>query len=45
MKNNIFYAIVIIVCLIGFVVTGSLVKYTIDLSKQSSITAFISNEE
>ncbi len=45
MKNNIFYTIVIIVCLIGFIVTGNLVKYTIDLSKQSSITAFISNEE
>lgn len=45
MKNNIFYTIIIIVCLIGFILTGSLVKYTIDLSKQSSITAFISNEE
>lgn len=45
MKNNIFYTIIAIVCLIGFMITGMIVKYTIDLSNKSSITAVISNEE
>lgn len=45
MKDKIFYIIVIIICLIGLISTGLLLKYTIDLSKELSITAFISNEE
>ncbi len=45
MKDNIFYTILIIVCIIGFICTGILVKYTIDLTKNASLTAFISNEE
>lgn len=45
MKEKIFYIIIIIICLIGIVSTGLLVKYTIDLSKNLSITAYISNEE
>ncbi len=45
MKDKIFYIIVAIICLIGIVSTAILVKYTINLSKQLSITAYISNEE
>jgi len=45
MKDKIFYCIIVIICLIGIVSTGLLVKNTIDLSKNLSITAFISNEE
>ena len=45
MRDKIFYIIIIIVCVIGIVSTGLLVKYTIDLSKSLSITAYISNEE
>lgn len=45
MKNKIFYSIITIICLIGIVSTGLLVKHTIDLSKNLSITAYISNEE
>ena len=45
MKEKIFYIIVTVVCLIGIILTGILVKYTIDLSQNLSITAFISNEE
>ena len=45
MKDKFFYIILAIVCLIGMVITGILVKYTIDLRDELSITAFISNEE
>ncbi len=45
MKDKIFYIIVTVVCLIGIITTGILVKYTIDLSRNLSITAYISNEE
>ena len=45
MKNKIFYTIIVVICLIGFIITGFLVKYTLDLVNQSSITAVISNEE
>lgn len=45
MKDKIFYIIVAVVCLIGIISTGILVKYTIDLSRNLSITAYISNEE
>lgn len=45
MKDKIFYSIIVIICLIGIVSTGLLVKYTLDLSKNLSITSFISNEE
>ena len=45
MRDKIFYSIIIIICLIGIVSTGLLVKHTIDLSKNLSITAYISNEE
>ncbi len=45
MKNKIFYSIVTIICLIGIVSTGLLVKHTLDLSKNLSITAYISNED
>ena len=45
MKDKFFYIILAIVCLIGIVITGILVKYAIDLRDELSITAFISNEE
>lgn len=45
MNDKIFYTIIVFVCLIGLISTGYLVKYTIDLSKQLSITSYISNEE
>ena len=45
MKDKIFYSIITIICLIGIVSTGLLVKHTMDLSKHLSITAYISNEE
>lgn len=45
MKDKTFYIIITIICLIGIVSTGLLVKRTIDLSKHLSITAYISNEE
>lgn len=45
MKKKIFYIIITITCLIGIISTGLLVKYTIDLSKNLSITSYISNEE
>ena len=45
MKDKTFYIIVTVVCLIGIIATGMLAKYTIDLSKELSITSFISNEE
>lgn len=45
MKNKVFYTIITIICLIGIVITGLLVKYTIDLSRDLSITSYISNEE
>lgn len=45
MKNKIFFIIITIICLIGIVSIGLLVKYTIDLSRNLSITAYISNEE
>ncbi len=45
MKDKTFYTIIIIICLLGVLLTGKLIKYTIDLSKKLSITAFISNEE
>ena len=45
MKDKIFYIIVIIICIIGVISTGTLVKYTINLKKSLSITAYISNEE
>ena len=44
MKDKIFYIIITCICLIGVVGTGLLVKYTNDLSKKLSITAYISNE-
>lgn len=45
MKDKFFYMIIAIICLIGVATTGLLVKYTLDLSKNLSITAYISNEE
>ena len=45
MKDKIFYGIITIICLIGILSTGLLIKHTIDLSKNLSITAYISNEE
>ena len=45
MKDKFFYIILAIVCLIGIIITGILVKYTIYLRDELSITAFISNEE
>lgn len=45
MKNEIFIIIITIICLIGIGSTGILVKYTMDLSRNLSITAYISNEE
>ena len=45
MKNKVFYIIITIICLIGIVSTGFLVKHTIDLSRNLSITSYISNEE
>lgn len=45
MKKEIFYIVVIIICLVGMISTGLLIKYTIDLSKNVSITSYISNEE
>lgn len=45
MKDKIFYIIIMIICLLGIIGTGLLVKYTIDLSRNLSITAYISNEE
>ncbi|MCR5187020.1 MAG: hypothetical protein K6D97_07925 [Clostridia bacterium] len=45
MKDKMFYSIVIVICFIGIVTTGLLVKYTVNLSKHLSITAYISNEE
>lgn len=45
MKDKVFYIIVTIICLIGIISTGILVKYTINLSRNLSITAYISNEE
>ena len=44
MKDKTFFIIVAIICLIGVVTTGILIKHTIDLSKNLSITSFISNE-
>lgn len=45
MKDKIFYIIITIICLIGLILTGLLVKYTINLSRSLSITSYISNEE
>lgn len=45
MKDKLFYSIIVIICLIGIVSTGLLVKHTMDLSENISITAYISNEE
>ena len=45
MKNQTFYAVIAIVCLIGILSTGLLVKHTVDLSQNLSITAYIANEE
>ena len=45
MKNRIFYIIVAITCLIGCIFTGILISYTLNLANNSSITAFIANEE
>ena len=45
MKDKVFYIIITIICLIGIVSTSFLVKYTIDLSRNVSITSYISNEE
>lgn len=45
MKDKNFYILVAIISLIGIIVTGCLVKYTLNLSSKSSITAVISNEE
>lgn len=45
MKDKVFFIIVTIICLIGIISTGILVKYTINLSRNLSITAYISNEE
>ena len=45
MKKEIFYIVVIIICLMGIISKGLLIKYTIDLSKNVSITSYISNEE
>lgn len=45
MKEKVFYSIIAIICVIGIVTTGLLVKYTIDLKDNLSITSFISNEE
>ncbi len=44
MKDKVFYIILTIIILIGIFLTGMLVKYTLDLSQNLSITAFISNE-
>ena len=45
MKEKIFYLILILISVIGCIFTGLHVKYVIDMSKDMSITAFISNEE
>ena len=45
MKDKVFYIIITIICLIGIVSTSFLVKHTIDLSRNLSITSYISNEE
>lgn len=45
MKDKVFYSIITIICLIGIVLTGLLVKYTVDLKENMSITSYISNEE
>lgn len=45
MKDKVFYIIITIICLIGIVSTVFLVKHTIDLSRNLSITSYISNEE
>ena len=45
MKDKVFYIIITIICLIGIVSTFFLVKHTIDLSRNLSITSYISNEE
>ena len=45
MKDKFFYIIIAVICLIGIISTGLLIKYTMDLSQKSSITAYISNEE
>ena len=45
MKDKVFYSIIMIICLIGIVLTGLLIKYTADLKENMSITSYISNEE
>lgn len=45
MKDKVFYSIITIICLIGIVLTGLLIKYTVDLKENMSITSYISNEE
>lgn len=44
MSEKQFKIILIAIMLLGVITSGILVKYTIDLSKKSSITAFISTE-
>ncbi len=45
MKDILFYIIVVILCLVGIITTSCLVKYTLDLKENLSITSYISNEE
>ena len=44
MRDKIFYVIITIICLIGITSIGCLLKYTIELSRDLSVTAYISNE-
>ncbi len=44
MSEKQFKIILIAIMLLGVITSGILVKYTIDLSKKASITAFISTE-
>ena len=44
MKDKTFYALVIIVLIVGMILTFSLGFYTIKLSEKASITSYISNE-
>ncbi len=45
MRDKFFYSIIAVICLVGMVLTGLLIKYTIDLRENMSITSYISNEE
>lgn len=45
MNDKKFYIIILIIIFLGLITSGILIKYTMDLKENVSITSFISTEE